>query len=187
MVGRIDKEQDYKGHRQVIGSWAGIVAAVPEARLVVAGAGTGLDAMKELARQSAAAASLEFLGFVSERDMPALWRRTHVFAMPSRNEGFGIVYIEAMRHRVPVIASVYDAGREVNVDGVTGFNVELDRPAQLADAVVQLLREPDRARAMGEAGHARWRDDFRYGAFAVRLNHALSGFLDLGGTAGRSV
>jgi phosphatidyl-myo-inositol dimannoside synthase len=187
MVGRIDKEQNYKGHRELIEAWPSVVSVVPEARLIIAGPGTGLYAIQDLARRSSAADRIEILGFVPERDMQALWRSAHVFAMPSRNEGFGIVYVEAMRNGVPVIASVHDAGREINIDGVTGFNVDLDRPCQLVERLVHLLREPGCAHAMGKAGHARWREHFRYRAFAARVRQNLAGFIDLNPAAGLTV
>ena len=64
-------------------------------------------------------------------------------AMPSLEEGFGLVFIEAMRRGVPVIASDVDAGREVNVDGVTGFTLSRDKPDEIAQAVISLLRDRD--------------------------------------------
>ena len=172
MVGRIDRDQNYKGHAELIGSWPRIVSAVPAARLVIAGSGSGLSAMRERAARSSAAANIEFLGFVPDEMMPKLWQCAHVFAMPSRNEGFELVYVEAMRYGLPVIASVHDAGSEVNVDGETGYNVDMGRPGDLAERLIDLLRGPDAARKMGMAGQARWRQYFRYSAFADRLRAA---------------
>jgi phosphatidylinositol alpha-1,6-mannosyltransferase len=73
--------------------------------------------------------------------------------MPSRGEGFGLIYIEAMRRGLPVIASVHDAAPEVNLDNVTGYNVDLDRPDELPDRITRLLGDPDHAAALGRAGH----------------------------------
>jgi phosphatidylinositol alpha-1,6-mannosyltransferase len=168
-LGRIDREQLYKGHHELIAAWPAVVAAVPDARLVLAGGGNGVVLIRETAKASPAAHAIDVLGFVPEIDVPALWRRTHVFAMPSRGEGFGLVYIEAMRQGLPVIASVHDAGQEVNVDGSTGYNVDLDEPDALTECLIELLRDPDRARQMGVAGQVRWRKRFRYPAFRERL------------------
>jgi phosphatidylinositol alpha-1,6-mannosyltransferase len=86
------------------------------------------------------------------------------------------VFIEAMRRGLPVIASGADAGAEVNVDGVTGYTVERDKPGGIVEAIVELLRHCDRAAALGAAGQARWRAEFCFSAFAGRLEAALGDF-----------
>jgi phosphatidylinositol alpha-1,6-mannosyltransferase len=147
---------------------------------VIAGAGPDASRLRKLAAESPAKESIEFRGFVPEEDMVALWRRAHVFAMPSRGEGFGLVYIEAMRYGVPVIASIHDAGQEVNVDGQTGYNVSLDRPGELGDRLVELLSSPSLARQMGAAGRARWHEHFRFSAFKRRFLPIVDAFLERG-------
>ena len=59
--------------------------------------------------------------------------------MPSRAEGFGLVYLEAMSHRLPVLASTVDAASEIVVDGETGFLIDPDSRASLVDRLVTLL------------------------------------------------
>ena len=176
ILGRLD-EGRYKGHRELIECWPRVIAAVPEARLLIVGGGSDLEAVRSLAAQSPAAASVEIAGFVPENRIEAVWRRAHVFAMPSRGEGFGLVYIEAMRRGLPVIASVHDAAPEVNLDGITGYNVDLDRPAELPEHVIALLGNPDLARRLGQAGQARWREHFRYSIFRTRFLLLLSNVL----------
>ena len=79
---------------------------------------------------------------------------------------------EKMWYGVPVVASRQDAGQEVNVHGVTGYNVNLDAQEDLSEALVTLLTEPDKAHAMGAAGRERWCRNFTYSGFKTR-------FLDL--------
>jgi phosphatidylinositol alpha-1,6-mannosyltransferase len=93
--------------------------------------------------------------------------------MPSRAEGFGLVYIEAMRHAVPVIGSVHDAAAEINLDGITGFNVDLDRPDDLPERIIHLLRETARAAQLGRNGQARWLEHFCYSRFRDRFRPYL--------------
>jgi len=168
VVGRLEVGR-CKGHDQLIACWPKVIAAVKDARLLIAGDGPDAKRLRQAAATSPAAKSIDFLGFVPEEDMPALWRRTHVFAMPSRGEGFGLVYIEAMRYGVPVIASIHDAGQEVNVDGETGYNVSLDRRGELEDRLVEMLSSPSVLERMGAAGQARWREHFRFSAFKQRF------------------
>ncbi len=176
-LGTITVEAFHKGHRELVESWPHVIAAVPQARLVFAGGGNGVGYLRELVSRSSAAASIEVLGFVQPQDLPSLWARAHVFALPSRKEGFGIVYAEAMRNGIPVVASVHDAGREVNVDGKTGYNVDLDRPGELAERLVALLKMPDLATRLGANGKQRWREHFRFSAFERRLQAILDPFL----------
>ena len=104
-----------------------------------------------------------------EAEIESVWAQAHVFAMPSLTEGFGLVFIEAMRRGLPVISSRSDAGSEVNLDGETGFALARDNAQGLVDALVALLRSPDLRARMGAAGQARWRQDFRFSAFARRF------------------
>src|SRR5262249_33798201 len=153
----------------LITCWPKVQSAVPDARLVIVGKGPELEQLQKQAAASPAVANIIFRGYVPEEQVDTLWAETNVFAMPSRCEGFGLVYVEAMRQGLPVIASVHDAGSEVNVDGQTGYNVNLDRDGELADSLVNLLRNPDHAEQLGRQARARWHDHFRFSAFRARL------------------
>lgn len=177
IMSRIDATEGYKGHDALIECWPEVSSAVPGARLLIAGGGSGLDGLRGAVKASSAAGSIEVAGFVPEADTPTLWQRAHLFAMPSRGEGFGLVYAEAMRQGLPVIASVHDAGQEVNVDGVTGYNVDLGRKGELSSRLIALLRDPGLARKMGQAGHRRWHDHFRFSAFERRLGPIIRAFM----------
>ena len=165
-----------KGQGVLISLWPKVVAAVPKARLLLVGRGPGLEAARSLARASSAAASIEVAGFVPDEEIEAVWSRASLFAMPSLTEGFGLVFIEAMRRGLPVIASRADAGAEVNVDGVTGYTLDRANEGRLVEAIVELLRDRDCAAAMGAAAQARWRAEFCFSAFAARLDAALADF-----------
>ena len=166
-----------KGQGVLIALWPKVVAAVPDARLLLVGRGPALEAARSLARASTVAASIEVAGFVPQEGIEAVWSRATIFAMPSLTEGFGLVFIEAMRRGLPVIASRADAGAEVNVDGATGYTLDREKPDALVEALVALLRDPDIAAALGAAGQARWRAEFGFSAFAARLDAALRDFL----------
>jgi phosphatidylinositol alpha-1,6-mannosyltransferase len=176
ILGRIDNTA-YKGHRELIEAWPAVVKAVPGARLVVVGTGPTYQKHRALAASSSAAAFIDFVGFAPDQALPAYWASSTVFAMPSRGEGFGLTYIEAMRWGLPVIASVHDAGQEINIHGETGLNVDLGSSDALKDAVIELLRDRDLAARMGAAGRQRWRRHFCYSAFRARFSEQLKHFL----------
>lgn len=177
IVSRIDERENYKGHDELLTAWPRVTAQVPGARLLVIGAGSGLA---ELRARAAGMAGVEFRGFVPEGQMQEVWDEADVFAMPSRGEGFGLVYAEAMRQGLPVIASVHDAGGEINLDSVTGFNVDLGRPDELGGRVIELLSDAGLRRRQGEAGRERWAEHFRYSAFRERFLGILRPWLNGG-------
>jgi phosphatidylinositol alpha-1,6-mannosyltransferase len=169
MLGRMSAGEAYKGHAEVIECWPRVLSAVPDARLVIVGEGDQRPALQEAVRVAGLGASVRFAGFVPDAQLPALWQQATAFCMPSRGEGFGLAYVEAMRWGLPVVASIHDAAPEVNLDGQTGFNVDLGRRGSLEERLIMLLRDRDAAAAMGRAGQARWRTHFRLGVFRERF------------------
>lgn len=89
------------------------------------------------------------------RDVPALMAASDVFAMASRWEGLGLVFLEAMATSRPVLSTNVSAIPEVVVDGATGLLVPPDDAGAMADAMVRLAGDPGLRAALGAAGHAR--------------------------------
>jgi phosphatidylinositol alpha-1,6-mannosyltransferase len=169
ILGRLDEGGGYKGHCELIEAWPEVVRRIPEACLTIVGDGPGRDVIEGLARASAARERIALTGLVPERELHEILSRCSALAMPSRGEGFGLAYAEAMRHGVPVIASVHDAAREVNADRVSGFNVDLDQPGELSGRIVELLAQPALARVLSLGARQRWHDHMRYTRFAERF------------------
>lgn len=176
IVGRLHAGRD-KGHRALIDAWASVASKVPDARLLIIGTGNDERQLKEYASRSKAAEHIHFYGFVADDEMRHIWEQAWVFAMPSRGEGFGLTYIEAMRIGLPVIASVHDAAPEVNLEGITGYNVNLDRPDELKERLIALLGDPAHCARLGLSGQKRWRENFTYSAFRNRFRPILHQFL----------
>lgn len=119
-----------------------------------------------------------FLGTISRRDLMERYKRAAIFCLPSRQEGFGIVFLEAMACSKPVVAARAAAVPETVVDGETGFLVEPDDPEGLARALAILLSDPDCRRAVGEGGRLRvdqYRADRVAESFLLRVQAALDG------------
>lgn len=150
-----------KGQDALIAAWPAVRAAVPGARLLLAGAG---PLAGRLAKDVAAlhlGEAVTLAGAIAWEDLPAYHAAADVFAMPCRTraagldvEGLGIVYLEAQACGVPVIAGTSGGAPEAILDGATGHVVDgRDRPG-LVGALVGLLRDPVRRAAMGAAGRA---------------------------------
>jgi len=169
ILARLDEGGGYKGHRELIACWADVVDRVPEAKLKIVGDGPGRGVIEAWVASSRACDRIELAGLVSEAELHRVLSECSALAMPSRGEGFGLAYAEAMRHGVPVIGSVHDAAREVNADGRSGFNVSLDHPGELSARLIELLSQPELAHALGEGARSRWYDEMRFTRFAQRF------------------
>jgi len=169
IVGRMSQSERYKGHDQLLDAWPAVVARVPDAQLLIAGDGDDAPRLRQKAAQTSVADRIHFLGFVPDAMLRALYERAAIFALPSGGEGFGLVYLEAMTHRLPCVGSKTDAASEVIVDGVTGRLVEQRDIAGLADAVATLLIDEAHRRGMGEAGNRRATTASTFDRFSARL------------------
>jgi glycosyltransferase involved in cell wall biosynthesis len=89
--------------------------------------------------------------------------------MPSRGEGFGLTYLEAMAACLPCVGSVHDAAPEIIKDGVTGFLVDQGNQTQLVDRLRVLLTDSARRLDMGRHGRDRWEREFTYEQFRRRF------------------
>jgi phosphatidylinositol alpha-1,6-mannosyltransferase len=170
VVGRMVQSERYKGHDQLIEAWPAVLASVPDAQLVVVGEGDDTARLREKAR---GCAGVTFTGFVPRAELESLYRQSALFALPSDGEGFGLVYLEAMTHRLACVGSAHDAAAEVIVDGVTGCLLDQRNIPGLADSLVALLTDESRRRAMGEAGYRRAVEEFSYERFSCRLRQLL--------------
>ncbi len=120
--------------------------------LRIAGVGPEKSRLEHLARQLAIARRVDFLGHLPFARLVAEYRNAAVFALPSAQEGFGIVFLEAMASSLPVVAALAAAVPEVVPDGSMGLLVSPGDDAALADALTKLLDDAPMRRAMGSAG-----------------------------------
>lgn len=178
IVGRLDAGERYKGHTQLIEAWPVVLARVPDAELIIAGDGDDRLRLERLVRESGAGRSIRFTGFVSRTDLERLYGEAAVFVLPSRGEGFGLVYLEAMAHRLPCIGSVHDAAREIVVDGQTGLLVDPDDPAALSAALVRVLTDESFRRAAGDAGRERLLTQFSRERFNRQVRAELERYVE---------
>ncbi len=153
VVGLVGRLHDLKGVDLMIEAVPLIKAQVPRLQLVLIGIGPEEKALRQLAEERDASDVVRFAGYRSDarRFMSAL----DVLALPSRDEANPLSLLEAMACRKPVVAARVGGVPEVVVDGVTGLLVPPENVPALAEAVVRLLKDPERMKAMGEAGRER--------------------------------
>ena len=173
IISRIWADERGKGHDELLEAWPRILESVPAARFWIVGDGDDRERLEAKARDLGIADAVRFLGRVSDDELAECYQRASLFAMPSRQEGFGLVYAEAMWHGVPCLASRDDAGAEVVRDGATGVLVPYGDVEAIGDQIVSLLGDPERLARLGEAARAEARERFGYARFKRDLLAAL--------------
>jgi len=154
-VGRLEPQ---KGVDVLLRAMRPVVAEVPDVRLQIAGEGGQRAELERLAADLGLGDHVAFLG--QQTDVIGLMARASLFVHAARWEGFGLVLLEAMAAGTPTVATSVGGVPEVVADGETGVLVAPEDPVALASAIVALLRDPDRARAMGVAGRSRLEAEF---------------------------
>ncbi len=142
--------------RKDLGTLLAAMTKLPgEAALRIAGSGPELLRLRSLAGRLGLARRVEFLGHVPFARLAAEYRRADVFCLPSRQEGFGIVFLEAMAAGLPVVAARAAAVPEVVTEGECGILIPPGDDSALAAALERILRDPIERRRLSEAGHLR--------------------------------
>lgn len=173
IVGRLDSSERYKGHRQLIAALPIVRKEVPGCRLLVVGDGDDKANLQMYAEHMGVAEAVTFTGTVTDEELETFYRTCSVFAMPSKNEGFGLVYVEAMAYGKPCIGGNQDAAKEIIVNGETGILVDPDDESQLAQALIKLLSDRTLAEALGTAGFRRYEEIFTFDDFKARILMAM--------------
>jgi len=172
IVGRMSSRERYKGHDELLETWPAVRAAVPGARLVIAGTGDDEPRLRARAAALGLGEAVTFEGAVDDARLAALYRDAACFAMPSRDEGFGLVFLEAMRAGTPCIAA-RGAAEEIIEHGLSGLIVDPSDRDALASALVRLLSDGPARDAMGREAARRVAARFEAAHFAARLLRLL--------------
>ena len=172
MLGRLAKGEDYKGHRQIIEAWPQVIERAP-ARLVIVGDGDLRPELETLATELNLTRSVTFTGTVTEDEKEHLIQTSRCLALPSKGEGFGIVYVEAMRMGRPCLVSEFDAGKEVVNPPEAGLAVDPDNPVELRDALLRLMSDGQEWTNWSRAAKDRYQRMYTAGHFKERFISAL--------------
>ena len=171
-----------KGQDMLIRSLPAIRQRVDGAALVIVGGGPYLETLRRIAERLQVSEHVTFTGGIPAAELPAYHAMADVFAMPCRTrgagldvEGLGIVFLEASATGVPVIAGYSGGAPETVQHNKTGLLVDGRSVSQIADAVTELLADPDRAAKMGASGRDWVTAQWRWDALAARLSELIRG------------
>jgi len=149
---------EQKGHTDLIEAFGTLRKQRSDVHLVIVGSGPLEDELISMVADRSLEDSVTFTGF--RRDVADLMSSFDVFVHPSRWEGFGLVFLEAMASRLPIVATNVSAIPEIVRDGDTGVLVAPDDPDALHEAMSRLANNPEYARELGESGYRRLESEF---------------------------
>ena len=167
VVGLVANVRGSKGHNVFLEAARTVLASAPGARFLIVGDGVGFDEVSQRVRDMGLDASVRLTGF--RRDIPQIMAALDVLVLPSiRSEAIPQVIPQALAVGTPVVASTVGGSPELIRDGENGRLVPPGDARALAEAILALLREPERARAMARAGQAMVRARYTIDATMAR-------------------
>jgi glycosyltransferase involved in cell wall biosynthesis len=178
VVGFVGRQDRHKGAVTLLEAMAVVWERFPEARLLLAGQSAhrsdemrqALEALPDQAR-----VRVHLLDDFADAEAPGIVAACDVVTVPSVEEGFGLVYLEAWMAGKPVIGARIPSTRCVIAEGVDGLLAEPLDAADLARCLLDLLRDPARRERMGAAGREKTLANFTWDAVTDRWEAALQG------------
>jgi glycosyltransferase involved in cell wall biosynthesis len=144
----------YKGHHDFLKAAREVKERIPEASFWLVGQDRGIKQdLERLSRDLGISDRVCFMGQCS--DIPNVLAASDLAALPSHEEGFSNVILESMAAGLPVVATRVGGNSEAVVDGVTGWLVPPQNPKVMAEKIVDLLKDPHKARSWGDKGKER--------------------------------
>lgn len=173
-ITRLDRTEHLKGIDTVIKALSLIKGKI-DMHYTVIGKGDDIPRLKALAKDLQVTDLISFLGFVDEID--AFYEHCDVFILPSKKEGFGIVYLEAMQYSKPVIACNFGGPTDVIEDKKTGVLCEYDDHVCVAESLIKFSSNANFSQILGAKGYDRLIKNFTYEKFKKRLANILEDIL----------
>ncbi len=173
-VSRLSTMDSYKGIDMVIRSLPQVLAVVPHLHYSIVGDGDDRARLEKMAWDMGLKDRVSFHGKVSDLELQKCYRDCDVFVMPSLNEGFGIVFLEAMAFGKPVVGANHAGTLDVIYDGKTGYLVTYGDPDELTTCLIRLLNEDEVRKQLGEAGRHTVETQFSFGHFKEKFLQLLA-------------
>lgn len=170
-VARLWAEDIYKGVDVTIRALPQIAAAIPTVKYLVIGRGDDQPRLAKLAAELGVRDRVIFAGFVPTSELPAHYRVADAYTMPSQ-EGFGIVYLEAMASGIPALSGLGDGSADPLQDGQVGWQVPHRDVAAVAAGCIAMLQGAD-PRCRGEWLREQALAQFSHTSLSTQLLHLL--------------
>ena len=171
-VTRLSEGEKLKGIDSMIRTLPLLKEKIPNIKYSVIGKGEDTIRLKQLAKDLNVLEYVDFLGFVD--DINAYYQHCDIFSLPSKKEGFGIVYLEAMQYRKPIIAVNYGGATDVVINNETGFLCEYNDYESLAENMLILFKDTSLYDKYANNGYDRLINNFTYEKYVSRLKNIFN-------------
>jgi glycosyltransferase involved in cell wall biosynthesis len=176
VVGAIGRLVPQKAMHVLIAATPALLEAHPALRVLIVGDGPLRADLEAQAARLGVAHAVRFAGY--QEDVVSAYAAMDVFVLPSRDEGFGLVFLEAMAVGVPVVGTRVIGSEDAVEDGVTGLLVPYADPAALAAAVRGILASPDLAGRLRDTAAERVRRVYSREQCAARVEELYRELLE---------
>ena len=173
-VARLSKREQYKGYDALILAMKEIIKEIPHAKYIIVGSGSDEDRIRGLIRDNHLEGRVILTGFIPHEEIADYYNLCDVFAMPSKAEGFGIVFLEALACGKPVIAGNKDGSSEVVSNAGLGIRVDPDNHKEIKEALVEILKKKASGKLSDGAYLRQYaRDNFGFNVFKERVSEII--------------
>jgi glycosyltransferase involved in cell wall biosynthesis len=159
-------EWERKGGPILIEAFKKVLQTYPDATLTIVGCEPKLNI-----------SNCNIVGRVPIKDVKQYYQQASIFCLPTTSEPFGIVFLEAMAHKLPIIGTNIGAIPEFIIEGKNGYRVEPNHPQQLSQKIVELIGSPEKCKIFGEYGHELFWNQYTWEKTGLKMCHNIEQFL----------
>ena len=172
-VTRLSKGEESKGIDTMIKTIPLLIVQIPNMKYSVIGKGEDTIRLKQIAKELDVEKYIDFLGFVD--DINAYYQHCDIFSLPSKKEGFGIVYLEAMQYKKPVIGVNFGGPTDVIKHNETGYLCEYNNLNELSNCIFEIFINKSKRIELGTNGYEYFIENFTYKHYKNNLKSMLIG------------
>lgn len=174
-VGRLDSTQQYKGYDQILLALPKIRRQIPNVHYILVGKGGDRPRIEQLITQLNLQDCVTLAGFVPDQEISDYYNLCDVFAMPSKGEGFGIVYLEALACGKPTLGGNQDGAIDALCHGELGALVNPDNLEEITETLIKILQVtyPQPFLYQPEALRQKVIEEFSFDCFKVKLSEII--------------
>jgi phosphatidyl-myo-inositol dimannoside synthase len=179
-VARLASVEQYKGYDQVLRALPAVKHAFADARYILGGRGSDRSRVSKLISELGLTDSVKLAGYIPDYELRAFYNLCDVFVMPSKGEGFGIVFLEALACGKPVIAGNTDGSIDAVLNGQLGILVNPESVDEISTAVIQVLSKTHPLRILQQPEELRLGviDAYGYNRFVEGIGQMIKPFVD---------